>query len=179
VKIFIALIIGAAIGAAGLWVFTTAQGRSAVRSTGTQIENATRSARDAVQQKVQVLDLRPQDIKEDLARTGKVVRRKARDVGDAIADATADARTTAAIKGKLLANLDLSSLAISVDTTGGVVTLSGAVGSMDEIGKAMLVAMETEGVREVISTLQVKPHTKEPTTPAPVSVRTQTNSVRK
>ena len=67
--------------------------------------------------------MRPEDIKEDLARGGQIVRRKAREAGQAIADATADARITTAIKGKLLANRDLSALSISVNTTGGVVTL--------------------------------------------------------
>ena len=95
-------------------------------------------------------------IKEDLDRTGKVIRRKAREAGQAMADATVDARTTAAIKGKMVANKDLSALSISVNTTGGIVTLSGSVNSTDDISKAMMLAMDTDGVQEVISTLQVK-----------------------
>jgi osmotically-inducible protein OsmY len=67
-----------------------------------------------------------------------------------------DARTTGTIKGKLLANRDLSAMSISVNTTSGVVTLSGAVSSPEDIGKAILLAMETDGVREVISSLQVR-----------------------
>ncbi len=82
------------------------------------------------------------------------------DAGHAIADATADARITAAIKGKLLASRDLSALNISVNTTAGVVTLSGFVSSSEDISKAILLAMETDGVREVVSTLQVKPKAK-------------------
>jgi hyperosmotically inducible periplasmic protein len=178
VRILLALIIGIALGAAGLWIFTTTEGRSAARTTGSQIESATRNARDTIEQKVQVLDLRPQDIKEDLAKTGRVVRRKARDAGDAIADATADARTTTAIKAKFLASKELSSLGITVDTTGGIVTLSGRVGSTEEISKAMLIAMETDGVREVISTLQVRPRGTE-AAPEPVNVRTQATNGRK
>ena len=77
-----------------------------------------------------------------------------------IADATADARMTAAIKGKLVATRDLSALSISVNTTGGVVTLSGTVPAPEDISKAMLLAMDTDGVTEVISTLQVKPPAK-------------------
>jgi osmotically-inducible protein OsmY len=50
---------------------------------------------------------------------------------------------------------DLPALSISVNTTGGIVTLSGSVPAVEDIGKAMLVAMQTDGVREVISTLQV------------------------
>jgi len=56
----------------------------------------------------------------------------------------------------MLADRELSALSISVNTTEGVVTLSGTVSSSENVSKAMLLAMETDGVREVISTLQVK-----------------------
>ncbi len=156
VRVFLALIIGVVLGAAGLWFFSSGQGKSA----GKQIQDAATSTRDAVQEKLRVLDLRTNDIKDELTRTGQVIRRRARDAGQVIADATADARTTAAIKAKLIANRDLPGLGISVNTTAGVVTLSGFVGSTEQISKAMLLAMDTEGVREVISTLQVKPKEK-------------------
>src|SRR5436190_5361826 len=156
-RAFIALVIGVIIGAAAVWFYSTKQGKSAIHATGEQIESSTKAAKDAVQEKLRVLDLRPEQVKEDLARTGQVVRRKARQAGQVIADATADARLTAAIKGKLLANRDLSALSISVNTTGGVVTLSGTVSTPEDISKAMLLAMETDGVTEVVSTLQVKP----------------------
>ena len=158
-KILVTLLIGIVVGAGVVWVYTTKEGRSQARSTGEQIENATKSARDTIQDKLKVLDLRSDDIKDELARTGQVVRRKAREAGQAVADATADARITGAIKGKLLANRDLSAMSISVNTTGGIVTLSGTVSSAEDISKAMLVAMETDGVREVVSTLQVKSKT--------------------
>jgi hyperosmotically inducible protein len=105
-------------------------------------------------------NLKTEDIKEELERTGTVVRRKAEKVGAAIADAAANAKITAAIKTKLAVDSQLSSLKISVDTTDGLVTLSGSVGAYDEIGKAIRIALETDGVRQVVSTLQVKPSTK-------------------
>jgi hyperosmotically inducible protein len=162
VKAFLAFIVGIIIGAAGLWFYSTRQGGSGIQSAGSQIESAARSARDAVEEKLRVLDLRTNDIRDELARTGQVVRRKAREAGQAIADATADARITAAIKTKLVANRELSAMSISVNTTDGIVTLSGAVQSAEEISKAMLLAMDTEGVREVISTLQVKSRNAKP-----------------
>jgi len=152
----ITLLVGFVIGAAAVWFYHTSQGKSTVRAAGEQIEHGAKSARDAVQEKLRVLDLRPEDIKDDLARGGQIIRRKAREAGHAIADATADARVTAAIKGKLLANRDLSALSISVNTTEGVVTLAGTVASPEHISKAMLLGYETDGVREVVSTLQVK-----------------------
>jgi len=155
-KVFLALVVGLLVGAAAVWFYNTSQGKATVRTTGGQIESATKSARDTIQDKLKVLDLRSDDIKDELARTGKVVRRQAKEAGQAIADATADARITAAIKGKMLADRELSALSISVNTTEGVVTLSGTVSSSENVSKAMLLAMETDGVREVISTLQVK-----------------------
>jgi hyperosmotically inducible periplasmic protein len=159
VRILFALILGLAIGAAAVWYVQSGHSNSRVQSATDQVENAAKSAGDAIQEKLRVLDLRPQDVKDELARTGQVVRRRAKEAGQAIADATADARITAAIKGKLVASRDLSALSISVNTTSGVVTLSGTVPSTDAISKAMLLAMETDGVKEVVSTLQVKSKT--------------------
>jgi hyperosmotically inducible periplasmic protein len=155
-KIFFALVVGIAVGAAAVGFYNTRQGKSAAHTTGDQIESSAKSTRDLIQEKLKMLDLRSEDIKDDLARTGQVVRRKAREISQSIADSTADARTTATIKGKLLANRDLSATSISVNTTSGVVTLAGSVSSPEDIGKAVLLAMETDGVREVISSLQVK-----------------------
>lgn len=155
-KIFLALVVGILIGAAAIWYYNTTQGKANITAAGEQIGSAAKSATETVQKKLHALNLRPEDIKEDLAKTGQVIRRTAKSAGQAIADGTADARVTATIKAKLVASKDLSALSISVNTTAGVVTLSGTVPTTEAISKAMLLAMETDGVREVISTLQVK-----------------------
>src|SRR6266700_2278498 len=98
-----------------------------------------------------------EDIKEELGRTSMVVREKAKQAGAVIMDATANARTTLAIKTKLLAEPGVSALNINVDTTDGLVTLSGTVSGYEEVAKAVRIALETEGVHKVVSTLQVKP----------------------
>ena len=159
-RTFLALVLGITIGGAAVWFYSNYRNDPRVQSAGQKVENAAKSARDTAQSELRVLHLRPEDIKDELARTGQVVRRAASEAGHAIADATSDARTTAAIKGKLIASRDLSALNISVNTTAGVVTLSGAVSSSEHISKAILLAMETDGVREVVSTLQVKPKAK-------------------
>jgi osmotically-inducible protein OsmY len=155
-KTFVALIIGVAIGAAAWWFFADAKGQRRAHEAQESVESAARSARDTVQEKLKSLDLRPEDIKEELKRSGKVVRKKAQEAGAAIADATADARTTAAIKTKFLATKDVPAMGISVNTTAGIVTLSGAVDHEDEISRLMALALEVDGVREVISTLQLR-----------------------
>jgi osmotically-inducible protein OsmY len=102
------------------------------------------------------LDLRADEIKDDLAKTGKVVRRKAEDLGADVADAAADTRVVAAIKAKYTVDPDLSVWQISVSSTDGHVTLSGTVSTPEAIGKAVALALDVSGVRDVISTLQVK-----------------------
>jgi hyperosmotically inducible protein len=159
-KAFFALVLGLAVGGAAVWFYVAYRNNPRVQSAQQKLETAAKSARDAAQEELRALHLRSDDIKEELGRTGRVVRRAASDAGHAISDATADARITGAIKAKLVASRDLSALNISVNTTGGVVTLSGSVSSPDDVGKAIVLAMGTEGVREVISTLQVKPKAK-------------------
>ena len=121
------------------------------------VEPSTQAARDAAQDELRTLHLRAEDIKDELARTGRVVRRDAGKVGQTVADSTTDAQITAAIKVKLVADRDLSTLDISVNTTAGVVTFTGTAPSPEHIGKAMLLAMETAGAREVVSELGTAP----------------------
>jgi osmotically-inducible protein OsmY len=155
-KVIIALVAGLAIGAAIVWFLMVPPGSHAPgRGTGAQLENTAKNAGDALQEKLKAWHLRPQDLKEELSAGGQIVRRKAQQASQSLADATADARITAAIKAKLLARRDLSALSVSVNTTSGVVTVSGMVSSPEEVSKILVLAMETEGVREVISTLQL------------------------
>src|SRR6185503_4376943 len=117
---------------------------------------ARESVREPAHDAEPVVKVNTEKIKEELARTGQVIREKARKAGDTIADATANARTTGAIKTKLVGDTGLSAFKIDVDTSDGVVTLSGTVSSPEEIASAMQLAMEAEGVHRVVSTLQVK-----------------------
>ena len=153
---FIAFLFGLIIGAGAFWYFTEGQKKESVQRAQEQVASSAERMKEAISEKVSDLSWRSEDIKEELARTGKVVRKKAVEVGAKVADVTANARTSAAIKAKLALDSDLSALTISVNTTDGVVTLSGTVSDHEHIGKAMRLAMETEGVREVASTLQVK-----------------------
>ena len=156
-RIFLALVIGLLIGGAVVWYYHTEQGHANVQAAAGQVQSAAKSAEAAVEEKLRAFNLRTNDLKADLAHGGQIIRQKAQQAGKAIADATADARITTAIKAKLFASHELPAMSISVNTTAGVVTLSGTVHSLQELGKVMLVAMETDGVRQVISTMQVKP----------------------
>jgi len=156
VKALFSLFVLALIGFAAFWYLTGARREESVQKAEEEVAKTAVRLKDAIEDKLKNTSLRGDDIKEELARSGKVVRQLAKDVSAVVAEATVDARVTAAIKTKLVKDPDLSALSISVNTTYGVVTLSGTAPSYDAIGKAMLLAMETDGVREVISTLQVR-----------------------
>lgn len=149
------LLLGVALAGVAVWYYGSQQPRS-VKDTENRIETKAKEARDAAENQLNSWGLTPEKIRQELAQTGRVIRRKAQDAGAAIADEAADARITATIKGKILAEKDLSALSISVSTTDGLVTLSGTVSSVDNIQKAVGLALDTQGVREVVSSLQVK-----------------------
>jgi hyperosmotically inducible protein len=156
-RILLTLIVGVAIGIAAVWYFNHDKNNSQFRSAGEEIKNTAQSAGNALSDKLKSWRLDPDTVSDELKRTGRVVRDKANQAGQALKDATADGRVTAAIKAKYVKDPDLSAWDIHVSTTDGVVTLSGAVSSPDQIGKAMGLALDTAGARQVISTLQVKP----------------------
>jgi hypothetical protein len=67
-----------------------------------------------------------------------------------------DATVTTRVKTVLLNDPDVGGLRIDVDTFKGVVTLSGAVKSPAERDKAVALARQIGGVKDVKSTLQVQ-----------------------
>lgn len=155
-KMLVGFALGMAVGAFAVWYFDVGSTPHAVGSSERGSVSGTAGRwKSTVQEKVG--DLGTEDIKRELDRAGMVVREKVSKAGEAISDATADARITAAIKGKLLKEPGLNSLSISVHTTDGLVTLSGTAATHEEVSRAVRIALDTDGVRKVVSTLQVKP----------------------
>ena len=110
--------------------------------------------RDAYEEKIREWRLTPEDIRRDLAKTGEVVRTQARAVGGTISDA----RIVTIVKAKYILDRDLSSCETHVSADHGRVALSGSVGSPDLIGRAVALALDTDGVTDVSSKLAVAPH---------------------
>ena len=163
---FNGLIVGIVLGAVGFWFVQKkaqehpeAQQRyeQSISNAGAAASDTAQNMSDAFKAKLDTLDLRTDQIKDELSRTGKVVRRKAEDIGDKVADAASDARAITEIKAKYAMDKTLSAWSISVECSQGHVTLSGTVSSPDDIGRAVAVALEADGVRDVTSTITVKP----------------------
>jgi len=119
---------------------------------------AAQNTSDALSAKLDTLDLHAGQIMDELKRTGEVIRRKAYDIGEQAVNAASDARAVIEIKAKYAADSTLSARKISVACAQGRVTLSGTVSSPDDIGKAIALALEADGVRDVTCTIQVSPN---------------------
>lgn len=163
---FNGLVVGIVLGAVGHWfVQKKADEHPAAQQRFEQSaaqlrDNAADAAHnlsDAMRAKLDTLDLRSDQIKEELAKNGQIVRRKAVDIGDKVADAASDARAVTEIKAKYAADSTLSAWDILVKCDQGHVQLSGTVSSPEDIGRAMAIALDADGVREARSTLVVKP----------------------
>jgi osmotically-inducible protein OsmY len=160
------LIIGIVLGAAGFWYLQKKEQEhpeaeqrfeQSAAQMRTDASAAAHDMSDALRAKLDTLSLRTDQIKDELTRSGKIFRRKAVDIGDQAADAASDARAITEIKAKYVTDPTLSVWSISVGCTQGHVTLSGTVSSPDDIGKAVAIALDADGVRDVTSTLEVKP----------------------
>jgi BON domain len=171
--IFIFLV-GAAAGAFGFYYFQEQRSASAAKPNSAEVKTTAepahanpslserareeaKAAKAAVATKLADWHLTPEDISNDLARTGEVVRTKAQSVGNSIAGATSNARIVTTIKTKYALEKELSARAIEVECDNGQVTLRGTAASHALIAKAVALALDTDGVTQVTAKLTVVP----------------------
>jgi len=163
---FQGLVIGLVLGAVGYWFVQKKAGEhpeaqqrfeASAAQLRTNAVGAAHSLTDAMRAKLDTLDLRTDQIRDELAKDGQIVRRKAQDIGDQAANAASDARAVAEIKAKYARDATLSAWDVSVSCSQGHVKLSGTVSSPEDIGRAVALALEADGVRDATSTLAVKP----------------------
>lgn len=106
------------------------------------------------------------DVRETVGTTG-VDTQKAREVGAKVGETTAAAADqarravnegaiTAKIKAKMGLDDTVKALDIDVDTVGTTVTLSGVVATDAQRQKALQLARETDGVKQVVDQLRVR-----------------------
>lgn len=92
---------------------------------------------------------------DDLRRRSEEAQRGAGDAAERAGEAVTDAAITSAVKAKFLGDTGVSGLKIDVDTSDGVVTLTGTVPSQAEKERALKLAHETNGVKSVTDRLKV------------------------
>jgi hypothetical protein len=109
------------------------------------------AAQDKLDERLRQWRLTPDDIKQDLARTGEIIRTQARVVSGKMTDA----RIVAVVKAKFVLDRNLAASDIHVTSVDGQVTLAGSVGSPELLGRAIALALDTDGVASVDSKLGV------------------------
>jgi hyperosmotically inducible periplasmic protein len=124
-----------------------------VRAPAERAREGARDVGDRVAEKLAQWNLTGDDIKRDLAAGGRVIRNKARVAGARIDDA----RIVSVIKAKYVLDDGLKALDINVDCRDGHVQLRGQVPSHEAIGRAVALALETDGVVEVNAELTAAP----------------------
>ncbi len=108
-----------------------------------------------------------EETRETVGTAGKVSTDKAREVGAQVGETAAVAANqaknalengaiTAKIKSKMTLDDTLEAMKIDVDTSNGVVTLSGTLDTDAQRQRALQLARETDGVRQVVDHLKVR-----------------------
>jgi hyperosmotically inducible periplasmic protein len=95
------------------------------------------------------------EIKQDAQAAGNEIKQETSQAASDIADGAADVTITAKVKTALAADDQLSALAIEVDTSNLVVTLSGPAPTQEAAERATVLAKAVEGVTEVRNQLTV------------------------
>jgi osmotically-inducible protein OsmY len=146
-RLIIGLLLGIIITVAAIWFFGRgADSRDARGTLGRAGEELREGAEDVVGR-----------VREGIGGIDSDgIRENMREGGRRITDASADAVITGKVKARFATDSELSVWKIGVDTTDGRVTLSGTVSSQGQIDRAVELAGGVEGVRQVVSTLQIQ-----------------------
>ncbi|MGH8017564.1 MAG: BON domain-containing protein [Opitutaceae bacterium] len=157
-SVLIALVLGAFLGAAATWLVLEKEGRlqpSASAPPPASTNGAPAIDEDRISRKLREWNLDSEDLREELDRAGRILREKGREFGARLAEETSDVRIIALIKAKYTLDEQLSARQIAVGCKDGHVTLTGTVASAEQVGRAIVLALDTEGVLDVDSSLRV------------------------
>lgn len=93
---------------------------------------------------------------QDAREAGAEIRERTGNAADATRRAVTDGALTSKIKAKMALDDTVRALQIDVDTSNGVVTLTGTIRSEAERQRALALARETDGVSQVVDRLAIK-----------------------
>ncbi|MFM1768409.1 MAG: hypothetical protein RJA22_938 [Verrucomicrobiota bacterium] len=145
-KPILLLLTGVLLGAGGYWLFQRAQSKGQLDEARDRMSYAVWKAGKSIKEATD-------EVREELGKTGVVVRDKTKSATDAVSGAVSDTALTTQIKTRLLGESGLRG--VGVDTDRGVVTLSGSVATHEDIARAMKIALEADGTQRVVSRLQL------------------------
>jgi hyperosmotically inducible periplasmic protein len=95
------------------------------------------------------------DVKQEAQAVGNEIKQETSQAASDMAAGAADVTITAKVKTALAADDQLSAMAIDVDTSNAVVTLSGPAPTHEAVERATVLAKAVDGVTEVRNQLTV------------------------
>jgi osmotically-inducible protein OsmY len=141
-KLFVGIVIGLALVAAGWWYYSDGGRRDPVEGLQDAVSHQGRKAVDAVGRKI---GEGVHDLKESIDETGARLSQE-----------TKDAALLARVKTALIREKSFDGFDIDVDVENGVVSLTGTVPSLEGRALAIKLARETEGVKSIRADLKLK-----------------------
>lgn len=126
---------------------------TATTPASTEIASIAADAKPAIANRITEWKLSPDEIKGELATSGRILRLKPAGAGEPTGPM--DSVLVSEINGKLKADTETSALKIKVEVDTGVVTLNGTARSLDQIGHAVALALDTGGVTQAISLIKL------------------------
>ncbi len=124
-----------------------------VAPTPTEVAPAITDASLPLSERIIQWKLAPGDIKAELENSGRVLRLKTPAPGEPTGPL--DSTLLNQINAKLKDDSGTSSLSLKVDVDMGVVTLNGSAPSLEQIGRAIALALDTGGVTQIISLIKL------------------------
>lgn len=122
---------------------------------GEKLEQAGDKLGEVGEQVGEQLDRGAEEVQEGAEQVGAAIGREAERLEDQVGPILDDTAITARVKAKLIADPEINSFHIDVDTVDGRVALNGKVSRREQREEAEDLARGTDGVRAVVNLIQV------------------------
>jgi hyperosmotically inducible protein len=132
-----------------------AQGETNIHIDGDEVEENLDQAGEQLERAGDQVARGAEQVAEGAEQVGEAIERGAEQVEAEVGPVLDDAAITARVKAKLIADPEINSFHIDVDTVDGRVALNGKVSSAEQRSEAEDLARGTQGVRQVVNLIQV------------------------
>lgn len=122
---------------------------------GEQVERGLDQAGEQLERAGDQVARGAEQVAEGAEQVGAAIERGAAQVEAEVGPVLDDAAITARVKAKLIADPEINSFHIDVDTVDGRVALNGKVSSAEQRSEAEDLARGTQGVRQVVNLIQI------------------------
>lgn len=132
-----------------------AGGKAEIHIDGDEVEQNLEKAGEQLERAGDQVAQGAEQLAAGAEQVGEALERGAEQVEAEVGPVLDDAAITARVKAKLIADPEINSFHIDVDTVDGRVALNGKVSSAEQRSEAEDLARGTQGVRQVVNLIQV------------------------